>query len=153
MAKSTEIRQQLQESLQGYKALASEQKPLRGWVRSIREALGMSSRQFAERLGVKPPRITELELAEVQGRISLKSLQKAADAMDCTLIYALIPKTDLESSLRNQAEKVARHSLKNISHTMQLEKQGLTEKEAQKQIEAKVGEWVRNPPRWLWNLR
>lgn len=73
--------------------------------------------------------------------------------MDCTLIYALIPKTDLESSLRNQAEKVARHSLKNISHTMQLEKQGLTEKEAQKQIEAKVGEWVRNPPRWLWNLR
>lgn len=153
MGNSLEIREQVQEYLLGYKTLGEKSRPHRGWVRSIREALGMSSRQLAERLGVKPPRITEMEKAEVQGRVSLKSLQKAAEAMDCVLVYALIPRTDMGASLRKQAEKVAADTMKNISHTMQLEDQGLTKKEESKQIEAKVDEWVRNPPRWLWDLK
>jgi predicted DNA-binding mobile mystery protein A len=153
MGNSYKIREQLTESLQKLYPLVKNKRPSKGWIRSIREALGMSGRQLAERIQVTPPRIPEMEKSETQGNITLKSLRRAAEAMECELVYAFVPKTNLETSLRIQAQKTAKQNLKVVSHTMRLEDQGLTAKEEAKQLNRLVAEWVKDPPRWLWDTK
>ena len=58
-------------------------RPPRGWIRAIREALGMTTEHLAKRIGVSQPRVIEIEKAEVSGSITLKTLQRAANALDC----------------------------------------------------------------------
>lgn len=152
MQNSAKIREQLGETLSAGCVLKGT-RPARGWVRSIREALGMSGRQLADRIQVDPSRITEMEKAETQGNITLKSLRRAAAAMDCELVYALVPKVTLETSVRMQAEKVARHKLDPVDHTMRLEEQGVSGEENSRQVARMVEEWVQDPPRWLWDIR
>jgi predicted DNA-binding mobile mystery protein A len=64
-------------------------RPPRGWI------LGMITAQFAKRLGVAQPRIIELERGEADGNITLKSLQRAAEALGCRLVYTLVPERPL----------------------------------------------------------
>src|ERR1700685_1484374 len=80
--------------------------PVRGWIKAIREALGMSSVQLAKRLGMKQPSLTEIEQSELQGTLQLTTLRRVAAAMDCTLVYALVPNKSLETTVREQARKV-----------------------------------------------
>jgi len=56
-------------------------RPPKGWVKAIREALGMSTEQLATRTGVTKPRVYEIEKAEVSGSITLNSLKRAAHAL------------------------------------------------------------------------
>ncbi|MEO6095718.1 MAG: mobile mystery protein B [Fibrobacteria bacterium] len=74
-------------------------------MRAIRTGLGISGVQLAKQLGVKPPRVVEMEKNEVEGAITMKVLERAAEAMGCTLVYALIPRAgSLEQALRDQAK-------------------------------------------------
>lgn len=150
MPYSSEIRVQLQNTL-GNWSRKEIRPPVSGWLRAIRMALGMSGKQMARRMGVKPPRITEMEKAELDGSITLKTLRRAAQALDCEIIYAIVPKTDLDSLVRAQAQRMAARNLKSVSHTMGLEGQGLSERESAAQIRKSVEEWTKNPPRWLWD--
>src|ERR1700689_487956 len=77
--------------------------PVRGWIKAIREALGMSSAQLAKRMGIKQPTLTEIEQSELRGTIQLTTLRRGAEAMECTLVYALVPKKSLETTVRDQA--------------------------------------------------
>lgn len=132
---------------------AKNQKPAKGWIRSIREALGMSGRQLADRIKVETSRISELEKAEIHGNITLKSLRRVAEAMGCDLVYGIVPKTNLEDFIRIQAEKAVNESLKTISHTMRLEDQGLPPNEDAKLFSKLVEDWTKDPPRWLWDSK
>src|ERR1700730_5246061 len=87
--------------------LAKSQRPPKGWVRAIRDALGMTTTQLARRIGVSQPRVVELEQSEVSGSITLHSLQRAAEALGCRVVYALVPDKPLEITLRRRAEEVA----------------------------------------------
>ena len=95
--------------------------PPRGWVKTIRQALGLTSAQLAKRLNVKQPRVLEIEKDE--SSLSLKSLEKVADALDCKLIYAIVPKKHLKDMVYNQAEKKAKKILAKVTHNMALENQ------------------------------
>ena len=150
MRNSSKIRDQLEKTLVGMAPL-KDKAPFKGWIRSIREAIGMSGRQLAQRIQVEPSRIPEMEKAETQGNITVKSLRRAAEAMDCELVFAFVPKTSLEVSLRSQARKAAREKLGTVSHTMRLEDQGLSVREDAELQDKLVEDWVRNPPRWLWD--
>ncbi len=86
------IREQLDEFLAKLPPLSAFQRPVRGWVRAIRSGLGISGVQLARAMGVHPPRIVEMEKGELEGAITLKTLNRVAEAMGCTLAYALIPK-------------------------------------------------------------
>jgi len=123
----------------------------RGWIRSIRKSLGMSAKQLATRIEVEPPRITEMEKSEINGNITLRSLRRAAEAMDCELFYALIPKTSLEETMRRQALLTARQRMEKVSHTMLLEGQALGRGEEARILEQKAKELMRDVPRWLWD--
>jgi predicted DNA-binding mobile mystery protein A len=127
--------------------------PPRGWVRAIRDALGMTSRQFARRLGLAQSTIMALEKGEAQGSVSLATLRHAAEALDCTLVYALVPNKPLDEILRRRAREVADATLARTHHTMQLEDQGLEEGDLKAERERLVGEMMRESPRRLWDER
>lgn len=95
--------------------------PPKGWIKAIRQALGLTSAQLAKKLNVKQPRVLEIERDETS--LSLKNLEKVADALGCKLVYALVPKTSLEEMAYNQAEKKAKKILQKVSHNMALENQ------------------------------
>jgi predicted DNA-binding mobile mystery protein A len=106
-------------------APARYQPPHRGWIRAIRDALGMSAADLGRRLGVTGPAVSALERSEQDGTARLDTLRRAAAAMDCTLVYALIPNHQLEESVRARAELVARRQLQSVATTMALEDQAV----------------------------
>ncbi|MSX94645.1 MAG: helix-turn-helix domain-containing protein, partial [Actinobacteria bacterium] len=63
--------------------------PRMGWIRAIRDALGLSTRQLADRLDVSGPAVTGLEASERAGTIQLDTLRRVAAAMECEVVYAL----------------------------------------------------------------
>jgi len=141
---------QLDESLGKFAGLKTVYPP-KGWIRAVREALGMSGRQFAVRLGVKPPRVTVLEREEVTGGISLKTLRQAAEVLDCEVVYALVPRSSLKHTVRRQAERVASAQLAQVAHSMVLEAQELTAEEQRRALLSKVDELTDELPKNLWD--
>jgi predicted DNA-binding mobile mystery protein A len=144
------VLQQLDETLARFAGLKTVSPP-RGWIRAIREALGISGRQFAGRLGVSPPRVTALEREEISGGLSIKTLRQAAEALDCVFVYALVPRSSLAETVQRQAEKVAGERLARVSHSMLLEEQQLSPEEQRRNIAATVEELTRTLPKDLWD--
>jgi predicted DNA-binding mobile mystery protein A len=123
-------------------------KPVHGWVKAIREALGMSTAQLAKRLGVKQPSVVALERSEAKGTIEFATLRRAAEALDCTLVYALVPNKPLDQTMRERARLFARRSLDPVEHSMMLEDQQVNRRDA----EARIDEILRETnPRRLWD--
>jgi predicted DNA-binding mobile mystery protein A len=143
-------RQQLDKTLSGYVTVKQTAPPVKGWIRAIREALGMSGKQLANRLNVSQPRIPKLEQDEVSGVVSLKTMRQAAEAMDCIFVYAIVPRVTLEETVRAQARKVAEARSKRVSHTMLLEAQNLSVEEQRASLDAAIDELVREMPKELW---
>jgi predicted DNA-binding mobile mystery protein A len=78
-------------------------RPARGWVRAIRDALGMSTFELGQRMGVTASNVSQLERAETAGSIQLATLERAAQALNCRLWYVLVPNEPLEQMVRRQA--------------------------------------------------
>src|ERR1700734_2434221 len=102
-------------------------RPRSGWIRAIRGALGMSQAVLAERLGVSRAAVNKLERAELHGGITTAKLAQVASALDCTLVYALVPNSTLEQTVRTQAQTLAARLLGYAARTMALEAQDITD--------------------------
>jgi predicted DNA-binding mobile mystery protein A len=118
-------RSQLDRSLSPFVSAKPEARPPRGWLRAVREGLGLSLEKVANKLGgVARSRILEFEEAEANDRISLRSLRRVAEAMDCELVYAIVPKS---GTLTELADKLERDRVVNdvhrVARTMALEDQ------------------------------
>jgi len=142
-------RQRLDERLGGLKSSRIQSIPTKGWVRAIREALGMTGVQFAQRMGVRPPSVSDMEQSEVHETAQLKTLRKAAEALDCVLVYALVPRRSLEDMVQVRARELAVEQMARIGHTMDLEAQGLSKADREDQIEVYIRDHLRE--RDLWN--
>ena len=79
-------RERLDARLDQLKPVDRFKSPPKGWIKALREALGMSGAQFAKRLGVSPQTASAMEKSEVNASIKLETLRKAAEALDCTLV-------------------------------------------------------------------
>ena len=142
---------QLDETMVALRKSAEVQRPPKGWARSIREALGMSLAQLAQRVGVSRETIATLERSEARGTITLASLEKLARGLGCRLTYALVPEGgSLEGLRRERALEVARRDLEQVSHSMRLEAQGLAPARERRQLERQVQELLAGNPRRLW---
>lgn len=131
--------------------LAKSPRPPKGWLRAVRNALGMTTAQFAQRLGVSQPRIVELEQSEASGSVTLNTLQRAAEALGCRLVYALVPEQPLAETVRERAELIAERQSGAVEHTMRLEDQAVTSKQASKDLRRqRIEELMRRPAR-LWD--
>ena len=126
-------------------------RPSRGWVRAIRDGLGMTATQLARRMGVSQPRISELERGEASGNITLQSLERAAEAMGCRVVYALVPVTPLTDQLTERASALAAARLASVEQTMRLEDQSVADPARRAEAHARlVAELLRRPAR-LWD--
>src|SRR5271156_123446 len=105
---ASQSRQGLEARFEDIRPIARFKPPVRGWIKAIREALGMSSAQLAKRLKIKQPTVAAMEQSELKGTIQLATLRRIAEAMNCTLVYALVPNDSLETIVREQARKVAK---------------------------------------------
>jgi predicted DNA-binding mobile mystery protein A len=132
-------------------ALAKAARPPRGWVRAIRESLGMTTGQLAKRLGVQQPRAVELEHGEASGNITVHTLERAAQALGCRLVYVLIPEKPLADTIRERASLVAAQQLASVEQTMRLEAQGVTDKTQRKEAHARLVEKLLRRPARLWD--
>jgi|BarGraIncu00222A_1022003.scaffolds.fasta_scaffold02298_6 predicted DNA-binding mobile mystery protein A len=77
-----------------------------GWVRAIREALQMSAADLGSRMGVSRQAITAMEASERAGTVRMSTLAAAAEAMDCELVWALVPRTTLQGTVEAQAARI-----------------------------------------------
>ena len=128
-------RRQIDKRIEQLPNLTQLKRPPKGWIKAMREALGMTMGQLAERLGVSQPRISVLEQNEASGAITMESLERAANALDCDLAYILIPRRGgLNELVEEQATKAAKQKLKSTKHTMALEKQSVDKDDEQEQI-------------------
>ncbi|MGH2347117.1 MAG: mobile mystery protein A [Chloroflexota bacterium] len=125
--------------------------PRRGWIAEARNVLGMSTRQLAQRMHVSQPSLTGLERSEQRGTISLNSLRKAAQALNCRLVYAFVPDESFERLVREQAHTVARRMLNNVEHTMALEDQAIEARRQEEAIAEFADDLVRSLSRELWD--
>jgi predicted DNA-binding mobile mystery protein A len=99
-------------------------RPRRGWIHTIRTALGMSQEQLAKRLGLSTSAVGKLEKSEEAEAIELRNLRKVANAMECDLVIALVPRRgSLEETVLAQAREKARTVDARVLHTMALERQ------------------------------
>jgi predicted DNA-binding mobile mystery protein A len=100
-------------------------RPPAGWLRAIREALGMTSGVVAERLGVTASGARKLEQAEAADAITLGTLRRVAEALDCDLQYALVPRRPLGEMRWQQALHLAHQWQQRAGRTMALEAQSV----------------------------
>ncbi|MEQ1663259.1 MAG: mobile mystery protein A [Thiobacillus sp.] len=143
-------RRQLDKRLSTPVRLEALARPPRGWVKAIREALGMTSAQLARRMGVSQPRVFTLEQAETRGAITLDSLERAAQALDCRLVYALVPRQPLDTLIEERARLLAKKRMMIASHSMALEAQGIDKGDENEQFRQLVRQITEKAGSGLW---
>jgi predicted DNA-binding mobile mystery protein A len=117
---------QLERSLQPFFVARDVPRPQKGWIRAIREVTGLTLREVAQRLGSAPSLAAYLEKSETKYSITLGKLREAADALDCQLVYALVPKNGSVRDLAVQrARAKATENVRAVEHTMALEDQAV----------------------------
>ncbi len=141
---------QLDQQLLTLKANHAEATPPDGWVRSIRKALGMTVKQLAKRLHVDPSRVVKIETSELEGAITLRTMQQTAEQLHCHFAYQFIPKSSLEAYVKNRARELAEAAIKRTAHTMDLESQSVEKKWLEEQINEMTQSLLQKSWRHLW---
>lgn len=128
------MRRQIDQQMVPLRRLARLDRPPHGWIKTIREAYGMTLAQLAKRLGMSSQALQKLEKTEAKGSITLSSLRRAAEGMNCRLFYILIPETPIEKTLEKQIRKKAASIVERAVHSMRLEDQGTGSEEREHQV-------------------
>jgi len=132
------------------KILPFMEKPTKGWIRAIRNSLGMSTTFLAKQLGISPIRVLAIENSEACLELKLSTLNRVAQALNCRFVYILIPEQNFEEMLEIRAEEIAKTILARTKRTMALEGQECSEEENEKQFKILKQELLQSSPKKLW---
>lgn len=127
--------QQLDQTLGPWRSLPRS-RPSGGWLRAVRQALGMTTRQLAKSVGVSQAAVVDAERTEAKGDITLATLQRYAAALDCELKYALVPKRLLQEAVEERADLIARDQVSRVQHSMALEDQATSKEHLERETAA-----------------
>jgi predicted DNA-binding mobile mystery protein A len=141
---------QLDEKLRPIRKLPSRDVPKGGWIRSLRSALGLAGVDLARRLGIAPSSVAALENSEAAGTVSLNTLRKAAAAMDCDLVYAIVPRSSIGKVLERRANEKAEAMLRHVGQSMNLEAQGVIDDADRELYREVLVESLLQKPSALW---
>jgi len=125
-------------------------RPRAGWLRAIREALGMTVRQFAKAAKVAPSTAQAAERAEAKGDISLSTLTRYAEVLGCELRYILVPVKPLQEIVEQRAEAIARAEIGAVRHSMALEDQATGQEQMERQVAELRRKLLEGPRSRLW---
>lgn len=139
---------QLERAIGGLRVLSSVRRPRDGWLKAIRESLGLSRKVQASRVGISASTLQKSEEAEAEYRITLGQLRKLAEGLDCELVYALIPRKSLEEVVHDRAYQIALSETSRVTHTMALEDQRpndkyIKERQTKRTNELLEGSWAK----------
>lgn len=149
MKKRLLILKQLDRQLDAWRHVSSNFKE--GWIRKIRKSLGMTTKQLARRVGVNRSRVVKIEQAELEGALTVRTLQEVANALNCKLIYALVPNEPLSQMIDKQAREVAKKRLGRVAHSMLLEDQSVEINAQQEQLKELINELLSGSLKNLWD--
>jgi predicted DNA-binding mobile mystery protein A len=147
------VQEQYQAKVDRAREFGDPGSPREGWVRTVRKALGMTGPQLAHRLGLSRSQVSQMERMESEGRITLKQLRRVADALQCDLVYALVPRRPVEDMIRERAEVVARKLVGRADTHMKLEAQQLSASALEREVKREVQRLLAELPRNLWKHR
>jgi predicted DNA-binding mobile mystery protein A len=119
------------------------------WIRALRQALGLSAAGLGRRMSLAQQSIVQLEENEKRGTITLASLRRAAEALDAELIYAIVPRKSLRDTISERAKALAKQRVAPVAQSMQLEAQGISQKELAERI-SELARELEQRPRELW---
>ena len=126
-------------------------RPRVGWIASIREALGMTKTQLARRIGIPRQNLNTLENNEISRSITLASLEKAANALECDLQYVFVPRQPLSKIVSDQATQRARIMMQRVNQSQALEASSIDSKTIKHEIEDLAKELEIERRSNLWN--
>ncbi|MFT5258896.1 MAG: putative DNA-binding mobile mystery protein A [Gammaproteobacteria bacterium] len=110
----------------------------------------MTTSQFAKRNGVSQSRAVEIEKSEVSGSLTIDSLERGALALNCRLVYALVPENSLDKMVEERATKLALSRIQSINHTMALEDQQIDAEAQHEQVLALARKLAEKSGSELW---
>jgi len=146
------IIQQLNRKMLSYTSLKQVAMPPMGWIKAIRNALGMSMQQLGNKLSITKQSILEIEQREKDGSITLKSLKEIAKAMDMQLIYGFVPNDgSLDALIHRKAKDLATQIVMRTSNTMKLEDQQNSNQRIENAIQERVIAIKNEMPKILWD--
>lgn len=142
----------LEEKFNEINALRDVATPPTGWLRLVRQSLGMTLQQVAVKLGISKQSVREMESRELTGAITLKRLREAAEAMEMNLVYGFVPKDgSVENLIERKARELATEIIEKASVTMRLENQENAPERIHRAIEERAEELKRQLPKMLWD--
>lgn len=124
-------------------------RPRSGWIRALRDALGITSSELGRRMGTVQSVVTRFEQGEIDDSITLRSLRAVGEALNCELVYALVPRKPLDQILYDQARIVAERQLARTSHNMALENQALLDDDQKSERDRLIATLL-DDPRSIW---
>ena len=125
--------------------------PKEGWVRTARKALGMTGTQLARQMGISKAQVLQTEKGEAAGSATIKTMQKAAAALGCQFVYAIVPETTTTDLIYKRAGKKAKKIVEKANEHMALESQTLSSEQILSEIDRLQDEFVRTMSGDLWN--
>lgn len=126
--------------------------PPTGWIKAIRNAIGMSMLQLGKRLSITKQSVQDIERREKDGSISIKALREAARALDMQLIYGFVPNDgSLEALIDRKAKELATQIVQRTSNSMKLEDQENSKQRIEKAIEERATIIKNEMPKTLWD--
>lgn len=144
--------QQLNEKLAQLTDLQHVIVPPIGWIKAIRNGIGMSMEQLGKKLSITKQGVMDIENREKEGAITIKSMQEIAKAMDMKLVYGFVPNEgDLEQMIETRAIEIAKKIVERTSNTMKLEDQANSKERIEKAIKERASEIINNTPKILWD--
>lgn len=143
-------RRQLENIFSKLRRLEGIRRPKGGWIRTIRTALGMTHEDLAKRVGTTRTGIIETEKREAADRVSLSTLRRTAEGLDCDLVVILVPRIPLEEMVRAQAQAKAESQMRRTQNTMALEDQAVDPESYEQMTKDLVDELMHGTPRELW---
>jgi predicted DNA-binding mobile mystery protein A len=149
--KSLQI-QQLNSKMLAFASLKKVAPPPTGWLKAIRNAIGMSMLQLGKRLSITKQSVQDIERREKDGSISIKALREAAKALDMQLVYGFVPNDgSLEQLIDRKAKELATHIVQRTSNTMKLEDQENSKQRIEKAIDERAAIIKHEMPKTLWD--
>jgi predicted DNA-binding mobile mystery protein A len=144
--------QQLNEKLDKFTALSNLVVPPIGWIKAIRNGIGMSMEQLGKKLSITKQAVMDIEKREKEGAVTLKAMQELAKAMDMQFVYGFIPNAgSLDQMIEKRALEIAKTIVQRTSSTMKLEDQENSKERIEKAIKERAAEIINKTPKILWD--
>jgi predicted DNA-binding mobile mystery protein A len=149
--KSLQI-QQLNSKMLAFASLQKVAPPPTGWIKAIRNAIGMSMLQLGNRLSITKQSVQDMESREKDGSVSIKALREAARALDMQLVYGFVPNDgSLEALIDRKAKELAMQIVMRTNNSMKLEDQENTKQRIEKAIQERAIAIKNEMPKTLWD--